>query len=617
MTSLRLSCLGVALLLAIGVAGVGGCNRQPKVTLPVVPPGAVDAHAEPQPPDLPRLDAGMEPTGDMAVEPMPDRPPDTGLDMPEEAGPDGPPTDDPKPDSPAPDGPPPDEPPMDAPPMEAPAEVADALAAEPPPAACVPAPASVPKELSYDWTEFPSGSFGYRYDQAGPLATGPEGDIYVGGWYAYDADFDPTSTGEDLHGSASGQCWIVRLGPDGSYKGSRFFGTLAAPLGCELTGLDVGPGGEMAVSGHFIGSAFFDPAYPAYGTVTTAKGTGHDGFVSKFDKDFNYLWTRFMSSGDTVDRAIQVAVGLGGVVAAVGYFEGTCDFGVGPPPVSYGKGDIFAVKYDAVGTPAWVYTAGGSEQDQAMNAAFAPDGSLAVVGTFRGIGRFTPTLTRTAETTKTSTVSSDGFVLRLSTAGELSWVRTFGGEDVDDVVYGVTVQSTGTVLATGGYRGKADLRNDGSVKDFKSSASNTLDAFLMRILPDGAYCRTITWGGGGQDAGFEVEVASDDSIRVAGSFSSTVDFDPSPTFTAIRSAVAGDDPFVSGFASDGTYYWTWVGAGASVGGAWALGMLPDGGVVIWGSHTVGAMPFDFDPAGSGDYQKGDGDDMYITALRGL
>jgi hypothetical protein len=142
--------------------------------------------------------------------------------------------------------------------------------------------------------------------------------------------------------------------------------------------------------------------YLAGGTVRFNAATpimlspqGQDGFVAKLSTDLQTTaWARRIgepaSSGDpdggtppppSPQEATGVAIDSAGHVIVVGAFQGTVDFAVATPTAILT--DAFALKLDPSGSPVWVRTTGGSQDEKATAVGVnRQDDSVWVVGTF-------------------------------------------------------------------------------------------------------------------------------------------------------------------------------------------------------------------------------------------
>jgi hypothetical protein len=117
-----------------------------------------------------------------------------------------------------------------------------------------------------------------------------------------------------------------------------------------------------------------------------------DIFVSKLDKDGNFVWARAMGgSGDDIGR--DIALDFDRNVYTTGRFQNTADFDPGLGGIfdlmSAGNDDIFVSKLDSSGGFVWAKAMGGSDNDLGFGIALGA-GSVHTTGRFQGTADFDP-----------------------------------------------------------------------------------------------------------------------------------------------------------------------------------------------------------------------------------
>jgi hypothetical protein len=138
-----------------------------------------------------------------------------------------------------------------------------------------------------------------------------------------------------------------------------------------------------------------------------------------------------------------------------GFFTGTQNFG---PTTLTGQGNnnAFVAKYAADGSQVWVESVGSPGANAGVVAdwiAADPSGNTYVAGSFHGTVPFGPfTLT------SVSNGHQDAFVAKLDPSGNVTWVSQFGISGTGGgTAYGVTVDGSGNVYATGYFSGTASF----------------------------------------------------------------------------------------------------------------------------------------------------------------
>ncbi len=123
---------------------------------------------------------------------------------------------------------------------------------------------------------------GLRNDRAYGVAVDGAGNVLTTGYFTNTADFDPgsgiatlTIHRRDSDGRGN-DIFVSKLDPAGNLAGARALGGIGDDEGL---GIATDPGGDVYVTGHFWGSADFDPSPASSFNVTG--GAGRNVFVSK------------------------------------------------------------------------------------------------------------------------------------------------------------------------------------------------------------------------------------------------------------------------------------------------------------------------------------------------
>jgi len=145
---------------------------------------------------------------------------------------------------------------------------------------------------------------------------------------------------------------------------------------------------------------------------------------------------------------------------------------------------------------------------------------------------------------------------------------------------------------------------------FEPLEPRTLLDGLGLLPPDYGWTRTV--GGTGFDAAVAIERDDAGNLYVAGFFEGTVDFDPAPDQTELRTAKGSRDAFVTKFTAVGKHVWTWTAGGTQADEARDLWWDPDGYILVTGEYR---LTVDFDSGGAGDSHTAQGfADVFVTRL---
>lgn len=322
-----------------------------------------------------------------------------------------------------------------------------------------------------------------------------------------------------------------------------------------------------------------------------------------------YQWT-LVSGGANTDSAESVAVDGQGNVYHAGSFRGTVDFDPGPGvdnKSSGGGDDIFITKTNADGSYAWAKTIGTSTTEIAHGIAVDLNGNIFVVGEYLSLTvDFDP---GTGADSRSRAGSNTAFLTKLNTDGSYGWTRTFGGNQ-PTVAYGVATDAIGNVFVTGWFNGGVNFDREGA-GDNRSPVGG-YDVFLTKILANGAYGWTRTFGSIYFDSAYSVSADANGAAYVTGYIKGATDFNPG-SVSDVHSSAGGADVFITKINGDGGYAWsrTFGGSGDEQG----KGVTVDNSgeevyLTGWFSGSV-----DFDPGSATDSRNSNGGaDVFLTKL---
>ncbi|HEY0008605.1 MAG TPA: hypothetical protein VGB55_07770, partial [Tepidisphaeraceae bacterium] len=156
-----------------------------------------------------------------------------------------------------------------------------------------------------------------------------------------------------------------------------------------------------------------------------------------------------------------------------------------------------------------------------------------------------------------------GFVMRLSTGGEIGWVYRFESDEAGsadrNAVNDLVVTPSGNVYFAGTFAGDAnfDLRGAG----YELEAEGKTDAYLAYINRKGRFGWALATGGDESDGNSAIAADAAGNIYTAGYFAGEVDVNPRPDVTTLLQAQSDNnrdertDLLISRFAADGRPIW--------------------------------------------------------------
>jgi hypothetical protein len=251
------------------------------------------------------------------------------------------------------------------------------------------------------------------------------------------------------------------------------------------------------------------------------------------------------------EATVGIATDASGNIYSTGTLSGAID--VDPSPTSSatlsqvgGGVDIWITKFNSSGDYIWGKVFGGTDGDLPYGIDVDASGNVFVVGTYAGTVDFDP---GAGTTSLTSRGNNDNFVIKLTTAGNFAWVKSFGGTN-EERATGVVLDSNNNILVTGLFNDNVDFNP--APLETNTVTGTYADAFVLKLDPNGGYLWAKGVGGGSADYGEGIAVDSSNNVYVTGRYTGNVDFDPGAGTTTIAgSATMG--AFVLKLNSDGTF----------------------------------------------------------------
>lgn len=268
-----------------------------------------------------------------------------------------------------------------------------------------------------------------------------------------------------------------------------------------------------------------------------------------------------------------------------GTFEGTVDFNPGSgtnTQTSSGQQDAFLSKFDVSGNHVWTRKIGGTGSDAALSVHHS-NNNIYVAGYFTNTVNFNPAGTAV---NLTATGTRDAFAAKYDLNGNLVWVKQFGQAGIA-TAYSITVDNSGNVYTSGYFNTSIDL-NPGAGTLIKTSAG-LYDLFISKLNSAGDFVWGLSIGGTGEDVVKSVVTDENNNLFLTGSFSGTVNFNPSGT-TNLSSA-GSKDIFLLKLDGTGSYAWAKRYGGSGTEEARSIALDTDENVYITGFYNSSSINF--------------------------
>jgi hypothetical protein len=304
--------------------------------------------------------------------------------------------------------------------------------------------------------------------------------------------------GGDSLSATDEDVFVAKLDPTGSPLWAKSFPGDAEQV---VRSIAVGPSGEVALVGNFFGTVSFGGG-PLNSNGGDLYGLG-DIFLAKLDGDGNHVFSRSFGGVGADEIARDVAIDPSGNIVLVGDARGIVDFGGGPldPGTS---SSIFVAKLDPAGTYLWSQMYGQAMADEAAYAVASNSrGEIVVGGSFDGATILFP-----PDDLHTIVSETDGYIVKLSPAGEVVWSDTLGGSSVQ-LVLELAIDAADNIAIGGQFFENIDLgaapltavdgadayvtlRNDAGIPQWQRSLGGTGFQILSGVAVDAAGRVTVT-----------------------------------------------------------------------------------------------------------------------------
>jgi hypothetical protein len=326
---------------------------------------------------------------------------------------------------------------------------------------------------------------------------------------------------------------------------------------------------------------------------TYAGGSGNypdDAFVTKYSPDLSSLVFSTYLGGNGFDDCSGVATDSSGYVHLVGITNSTNFPTASPLQASNAGGwdDMYIVKMAPNGASLSFSTyLGTNGADEAGDVAVDASGGIYVVGG-----------TTSAAFPLTSPVQSaygggnwDAVFLKMNSSGSaVTWSTFYGGNGVDRA-FGVAVDGSGGMYATG-YTDSTNFPTKTPIQSGYAGGNGNFpdDTFVVKVAPSGTSIAYATYlGGGGYDECYSIAVNAAGEACLAG-FTSSTNF---PTASPYQASPGGgtDDAYVVKINAAGTalVFSTYLG-GSGVDQAYGIGLDSTGAISVCGLTNSSNFP---------------------------
>ncbi len=364
---------------------------------------------------------------------------------------------------------------------------------------------------------------------------------------------------------------------------------------------------NVYAAGYFSTTVDFD-AGPNVFNLSSA--SAEDIFISKYDSTGKLKWAK--SIGDFRYQAVY-AITLDTLknIYVAGIFFGTTDFDTGLGTsilTSAGNEDIFLCKYDNNGNFIWARSFGGPTNDFCNSITLDKSGNIYMNGYFENTADFDP---GNGTVNLVSSGSTDIFICKLNSFGNLLWAKSVGGVS-SDVAYAIGLDEQNNVYSTGFFWNSVDFDPGNGVFNLASDAFG--DGYVLKLDVNGNFVKAGKMGGSSRVRNTALKIDNTGHIYITGHFDGVADFDPGAGTAILSSPTDDDDIFIAKYDLNLNTVWVKQIAGPSFQKVFAIETDVQNNIYLTGHYHGSA---DFDPGPADHILTAPGDpDMFVLKMNG-
>jgi len=392
---------------------------------------------------------------------------------------------------------------------------------------------------TYGWTRTWGGT---GNDATYNLAFDSSNNVYIVGEFWATVDFDPGVADVSYTSAGSVDIFLSKFDTNGNFLSVKVMGEASHD---RAHGVVINSTGEIFIAGKFNGTLDFDPSGGVDNKVTAGN---YDGFLTKFNADETYGWTKTWGSTDR-DTINDLQLGTDGSIYLAGVYRLTVDFdpsGSVDNQTSVGLDDPFLTKLNADGSYAWTKTWGSTLNDFSFNLRVNSSNEVYIIGSFQGTVDFDPS---GATNSIVSAGQEDAYVSKFDSNGNYIFTRTWGNT-LMDAVLGITIDTSGNYFIGGYFNGTQDLDPTSGTDTYVSTGA--YDMFVSMFDASDNYITSKTFGSSTETNWWDDQLyelhAYRGTLNVTGNYVGTADFDPT-SGTDTKVAVGSGDFFRSTYTT--------------------------------------------------------------------
>ncbi|CAN1544865.1 Secretion system C-terminal sorting domain [Flavobacteriaceae bacterium] len=326
---------------------------------------------------------------------------------------------------------------------------------------------------------------------------------------------------------------------------SKNIGAASSGTANNYNKINLDSANNIFVTGSYNISSDFDPS-----TNTNAlTPSGYNGFISKYDTNGNYLWAKNIGTTST-DRVVSSCLDSNGNLYIIGYFSATSidmdPSATGTFTLNYSDGRFFFSAFDTNGNFISAKSCIGYYRSIVVDSNY----DINLSGYFSGYGD----LDATANTDYFYSENPNAFLSKYNFNGDYLFSKQLGNKPALSTTNFVGVDAQHKIYRAGSFGGTIDLDPSATTANIISTG-NSSDIFIAKYNTSGGYIWGKTITGGLTKTISAMNADSNGNMYVTGTYSGTVDFDPSANAAELIADTTLTNLFIAKYDTNGNFQW--------------------------------------------------------------
>jgi hypothetical protein len=211
----------------------------------------------------------------------------------------------------------------------------------------------------YQWADWASNQANSQVNSVS-IALDSSNNVYIAGQFVGTDNFNASGTANTQGGNYNnnGDGFLSKYSSSGVYDWTKFFDNTTGS-GSNISDVVVDGNNNIYINGEFNETIGFDGIGGPAGDYLTDPGTAQsDGFLTKYDSNGNYLWTKINgNSSNSFVLPTAIAIDSNNNVDVTGEFDGSVAFdgagGTDTQVAENGNTDGYVTQYNSSGVYNW------------------------------------------------------------------------------------------------------------------------------------------------------------------------------------------------------------------------------------------------------------------------